>query len=80
MKRRLFGFLGLLLIAVPLPAVAAGTRMMLVARDLDDNPLSGFRFAYQGLDLRLERTEDVLTGLAAAREGACVTSFAIIGS
>src|SRR6185436_3815637 len=50
MKRRLLGFLVLLLIAVPLQATAAGTRIMLVARDLEDQPLSGFRFSYQGIE------------------------------
>ncbi len=49
MRRRLLGFLVLLLAAVPLPA-AAGTRILLVARDHEDHPLSGFRFAYQGIE------------------------------
>jgi len=50
MRRRLLGLLVVLLVAVQLPAAAAGTRIRLVARDHEDHPLSGFRFAYQGLE------------------------------
>jgi len=50
MRRRLLGLLALLLMAVPLPAAAVGTRILLVARDHEEHPLSGFCFAYQGLE------------------------------
>ena len=40
--------LGLLLPAEALPA-ATGARILLVARDLDDHPLAGLRFAYAGV-------------------------------
>ena len=49
MSRRLLGLLALLLITVTLPAAAAGTRILLVARDHEEHPLSGFRFTYLGL-------------------------------
>jgi len=49
MRRSLFGLLALLLMAAPLPA-AAGTRILLVARDHEEHPLSAFRFAYQGIE------------------------------
>lgn len=50
MRRRLLGLLALVFMAVPLPLAAAGTRILLVARDHEDHPLSGFRFAYQGIE------------------------------
>src|SRR5712692_7817736 len=49
MRRQFLVSLGLLLVAAPL-AAAAGTRMLLVAHDLEDHPLSGFRFAYEGVE------------------------------
>jgi tetratricopeptide (TPR) repeat protein len=50
MRRRLLGLLALLLTAVPLPVIAAGTRILLVARDHEEHLLPGFRFAYQGIE------------------------------
>src|SRR5262245_44211953 len=50
MRQRLLGLLALLLTVVPLPATAAGTHILLVARDHEDHPLSDFRFAYQGVE------------------------------
>jgi len=48
MRRQLLGMIFLL---VPLGMLSAGTgaRMLLVARDLDEHPLAGFRFAYAGV-------------------------------
>jgi tetratricopeptide (TPR) repeat protein len=48
MRRRLFGFLTLLLMALPLLAAAAGTQILLVARDLEGRPLAGLRFTCRG--------------------------------
>ena len=50
MRRRLLGLLFLLLSAVPFTASAAGTQILLVARDHEDRLLSGFRFMYQGIE------------------------------
>src|SRR5258706_6178473 len=48
MRRQNLFILGLLLTATTL-AAAAGTRILLVARDLQEHPLSGFRFAFEGV-------------------------------
>lgn len=49
MRRRVLGFLGLLLMTAVL-STAADSQMVLVARDLEENVLSGFRFAYRGVE------------------------------
>lgn len=46
MRGIVLGLLGLLLAVVP--TASAGTRIMLVARDLEERPLPGLRFAHQG--------------------------------
>src|SRR5881394_605847 len=51
MRRRVFGMILLsLLLTPPMPAASAATRILLVARDLEDKPLPGFRFAYGGVE------------------------------
>jgi tetratricopeptide (TPR) repeat protein len=49
MRRPFLGVLGMLLTAAALVA-ANGTRILLVARDLENRPLSGIRFAYAGVE------------------------------
>jgi tetratricopeptide (TPR) repeat protein len=48
MRRQVLGVLGVLLMVAELPA--AGTRIQLVARDLEEHPLSRLRFAYGGVE------------------------------
>ena len=66
MNRRVLGFLGLLLTAAALYA-AVGSQIVLVARDLDENLLSGFRFSYMGVESRV--TETGTTQLDLPHEG-----------
>ncbi|MBW8878213.1 MAG: tetratricopeptide repeat protein [Acidobacteria bacterium] len=47
--RRTFYALGLLLTAATL-AAAGGTRILLIARDHEDHPLPGVRFAFEGIE------------------------------
>src|SRR5262245_47484000 len=47
MRRQVLGVIGVLLMAAALPA--AGTRILLVARDREEHPLPRFRFAYGGV-------------------------------
>lgn len=48
MRSKLFGLLAFLLTAMPLPTAAAGTRILLMARDLEERPLPKLRFAWRG--------------------------------
>ncbi|HEV7507408.1 MAG TPA: hypothetical protein VGS07_21160 [Thermoanaerobaculia bacterium] len=50
MRRQILAILGLLLTATL--AAANGTRILLVARDLKDHPLSGLRFSYEEVKSR----------------------------
>jgi len=49
MKRQATVVLGFFLIASTLLA-AAGTRMLLIVRDLDNHPLPGFHLSYGGVE------------------------------
>ncbi len=51
MRRQVFRAIFLsLLLTLPILAPAGAARILLVARDLDNHPLSGFRFTYGGVE------------------------------
>ena len=49
MKRQFTTILGFLLV-VSISVAATGSRILLIARDLEDHPLSGFHFSYAGVE------------------------------
>src|SRR5689334_8804889 len=49
MRKHVVVFVGAVL-AVTTLVMAASTRILLTARDNEDHPLSGFRFAYEGIE------------------------------
>ena len=50
MRRKVLGSLAFLLTAATLAFAAAAPQMVLVARDLEEHPLAGLRFAYEGFE------------------------------